>query len=162
MSSDAMVDAGRRWREANPDLARRLRGEPKTHGGGGVGKHGQVFNIPNDPRRREEWARWEEEYILNPGDASLAYQAARLGRSKAAITTKRWSLRQRGTPLLRLTNVVGTEGKGRTSMTLHPMPATYQGPCWQPDDCQMEAGRCQGCERRVDRVSSLVRAEGAR
>jgi len=149
MSEDALLEAGQRWRAANPDLARRLRGEPKQHGGGGVGKHGQVFNIPNDPRRREEWARWEEEFILNPGGLSLAAQAARLGRSKVAITTRRWVLQQ-------------AARAGRTSMSPRPMPAAYQGPCWQPDGCEMEAGRCQGCEARVNRVSSLVRAEGAR
>lgn len=93
-TTDPMLEAGRRWREANPDLARRMVGEPKVHGGGGVGKHGQVFNIPNDPRRREEWAKWEDDYILNTHGDSLSVQAARLGRSKVAITTRRWAIQQ--------------------------------------------------------------------
>jgi len=131
-----MIEAGRRWREANPTLARRMLGEPKAHGGGGVGKHGQVFNIPNDRRRRETWETWELDYILNPQGASLTVQAARLGRSKVAITTRRWFLQQ-------------DAARARVRPAAACPAPVLRHPCWQPDGCEMDAGRCGPCERRV-------------
>jgi len=135
MSEDAMLEAGRRWREANPTLARRMVGEPKAHGGGGVGKHGQVFNIPNDPHRCEEWTRWEEDLILNPQGLTLSEQSARLGRSKVAITTRRWALRQ--------------AGRRPAAVAACPPPSVLRHPCWQPDGCEIDDGRCRPCEARA-------------
>ncbi len=93
MVADNLIEMGRQWRDANPALARRMLGPASVHGGGGVGKHGQVLNIPNDPRRREQWETWEDDLIADHS-IPLSTLAARLGRSKVAITTRRWAMRQ--------------------------------------------------------------------
>jgi hypothetical protein len=94
MSEDAMLEAGQRWREANPDLARRMLRPQPSIGKPGVGKHGPVLNIPNDRNRREPWSAQEDAEIMAPDAPSLAVLSARLGRSRVAITTRRWAIRQ--------------------------------------------------------------------
>lgn len=151
-TADAMLDAGQRWREANPDLARQMLTPQLPTGEPGVGKHGPTLNIPNDRNRHEPWSGQDDEEIMAENAPSLAALSERLGRSKAAISTRRCAITRQGhIPLRRLTTIVGTEGKGRTSVSMTPFPmlATYQGACWQPDYCQMDAGRCRPCERRV-------------
>jgi hypothetical protein len=94
MSQEAMIEAGRRWREENPDLARRMRTPQRPIGKHGAGKHGPVLNIPNDPNRREPWSVQEDVEIMAPDAPSLAVLSTKLGRSRAAITTRRWVIRQ--------------------------------------------------------------------
>ena len=94
MSESAMLEAGRRWREANPDLARRMTAPERPVGKLGVGKHGPVLNIPNDPNRCELWSAQEDVEITASDAPSLAVLSARLGRSRVAITTRRWVIRQ--------------------------------------------------------------------
>ncbi len=89
-----MLDAGRRWRQANPALARRMAAPERPVGKPGVGKHGPVLNIPNDPNRREPWAIQEDAEIMASDAPPLAVLSARLGRSRVAITTRRWAIRQ--------------------------------------------------------------------
>ena len=94
MSENTMLDAGRRWREANPDLVQRMAAPQRPIGKPGVGKHGQVLNIPNDLNRRELWSAQEDVAITASDAPSLAVLSARLGRSRVAITTRRWVIRQ--------------------------------------------------------------------
>ncbi len=91
-TENAMLEAGRRWREANPDLVRRMAGPERPVGKPGVGKHGPVLNIPNDSNRCEPWLARDEAEITVPDAPSLTVLSKRLGRSKAAITTRRWAL----------------------------------------------------------------------
>lgn len=90
----AMLDAGRRWREANPDLVQRMAAPQQPVGKPGVGKHGAVLNIPNDSNRCEPWSIQEDVEITASDAPSLAVLSARLGRSRVAITTRRWVIRQ--------------------------------------------------------------------
>lgn len=93
MSQDAMLEAGRRWREENPNLARRMRTPQRPVGKPGVGKHGQVLNIPNDPNRCEPWSVQEDVEIMAPDAPSLAVLSERLGRSRPAIHSRRYAIR---------------------------------------------------------------------
>lgn len=93
-TEDMLIEMGRRWREANPDLARKLLLPHRSHGKPGVGKHGAVYNIPNDPNRREPWSAQEDAEITASNAPSLSVLRARLGRSKAAILSRRWALQQ--------------------------------------------------------------------
>lgn len=93
-TENAMLAAGRQWREANPDLVRRMAGPERPVGKPGIGKHGPVLNIPNDANRCEPWSVQEEVEIMASDAPSLAVLSARLGRSRVAITTHRWTIRQ--------------------------------------------------------------------
>lgn len=95
MSTESvMLAAGRQWREANPDLVRRMAAPQRPVGKPGVGKHGQVLNIPDDPNRHEPWSMQEDAAIMASNAPPLAALSARLGRSRVAITTRRWAIRQ--------------------------------------------------------------------
>jgi hypothetical protein len=93
MSLDAMLEAGRRWREEHPDLARRMRAPQRPVGKPGVGKHGAVLNIPNDPNRCELWSAQEDVEITASDAPSLTVLSEKLGRSRPAILSRRYAIR---------------------------------------------------------------------
>lgn len=92
MTQDTLLEMGSRWRAENPDLARRMARPQRPIGLPGVGKHGVVLNIPNDPNRREPWSVQEDVEITASDAPSLAMLSEKLGRSKAAISTRRCAL----------------------------------------------------------------------
>lgn len=90
---DTMLEASRRWREANPDLVRQMVRPQHPVGRPGVGKHGPMLNIPNDPNRCEPWSVQEDVEITASDAPSLAVLSERLGRSRAAILSRRYAIR---------------------------------------------------------------------
>jgi hypothetical protein len=92
-TENAMLEMARRWREENPDLVRQMARPQRPIGKPGVGKHGTVLNIPNDPNRREPWSVQEDVEITDPHALPLAALSEKLGRSRAAIHSRRYAIR---------------------------------------------------------------------